>query len=201
MTVFVGLINTHVIKAPEIPGKIAPMMTCSQEDRSFPAKKKYIWWEKIDVAKCIDPSKRHPETVISRALTIQNRLGKRILLIPWQWIHLLHKPMYWKICLRLQRAWSKTTNYSIHCIHFICPMRYFCCVIRPSLILNKSAPVHWCLRDLPRTTSCSAVLLMGVWGRKEGLLLPQRLQEDLDISFKSMCAPDWPKGWEIWCWT
>jgi len=34
--------------------------------------------------------------------------------------------------------------------------------IRWSLILNKSAPVHWYLKDLPKTISCSADLLMGV---------------------------------------
>ena len=51
-------------------------MTRSQEDRRLLAKKKYIWWEEIDVTKRIDASKRHPEIVISRALMIQYRSGK-----------------------------------------------------------------------------------------------------------------------------
>lgn len=118
MTVCVGLINTRVIKATEIPGRIALRMTHSQKDRSLPAKKKYIWWEETDVTKCIDASERHPEIAISGALRIWHRSGKPSPLIPWQWIHLLHKLMYWKICLRLQRAWSNTTNCGIHCIHF-----------------------------------------------------------------------------------
>lgn len=49
MAVFVGLINTRVIKASEIAGRIALTMTRSQKDRSLPAKRKYIWWEETDV--------------------------------------------------------------------------------------------------------------------------------------------------------
>lgn len=82
MAVSVGLINTHVIKASKIPGRIALTMTLSPKDRSLPAKKKYIWWEETDVTKHIDTSERHPEIVISRALMIQHRSGKPSPLIP-----------------------------------------------------------------------------------------------------------------------
>lgn len=184
MTVFAGLINTHVIKAPDIRGRMDPTMTHSQEDRSLLAKKNTPGEKRQDVTKCIDtrrPRLRSPdgETQVRQTQPVDTVTANPP-----------SAQTYTREDLRLQRARSNTTNCGVCCIHFIHPMRYFSSGIRRNLILNKSAPLHWRLEDLPKTTSGPAALpALG----KDGVLATAGLEPQTDLER----APHQCKAWEI----